>query len=166
MNMKFFTLTLSLLLGLFMASNAQEMVLKVDPALFPQPDKGYKKMIIEVPYSSNDALKKIEFLVGKTMEVDGCNHFALQGTLEKKDLQGWGYEYYVFQTKGEVIATQMGCPDAPKRQLFVAAQPTLVRYNGKMPIVIYVPEEYDVQFKIYQTDKEVYRAAEAKKSKN
>ncbi len=166
MTMKSFTATLTLLLGFIFMTNAQEIITKVDPSIFPDPEKGYKKMVIEVPHSANDSDKKIEFLVGKMMEVDGCNHFGLQGTLEKVDLQGWGYDYYVFKTKGEIISTQIGCPDLEKRRLFVSNQPTLTRYNGKLPIVIYVPEEYDVQFKIYQTDKEIYRAAESKKSKN
>jgi len=141
-------------------ASAQETITKVNTDIFPKAEKGYKKMIIEVPYSDQDQSKRIEFNIGKYMEVDGCNHFSLQGGVEKKDLQGWGYEYYVFKTDGAVVGTQMGCPDLPKRNLFVTAQPTMLRYNGKMPIVIYVPEEYSVQFKIYTASPEVYQAAE------
>lgn len=158
---------LILMLGLFLmpnASKAQEMLMKVNTDIFPKPEKGFKKMVIEVPYSDSDKNKKIEFTVGKMMEVDGCNHYGLQGTIETKDLEGWGYNYYVFNTKGEIISTQMACPDAPKRNLFVSAQPNLVPYNGKMPIVIYIPEEFDVQFKIYTSNDEVFRALEDKSS--
>jgi len=157
-----------LMLGLFLtpnASNAQETLLKVNSNIFPKPEKGYKRMIIEVPYSQSDENKKIEFSVGKMMEVDGCNHFGLNGSLEIKDLQGWGYQYYVFKTDGQIISTQMGCPDAPKRNLFVSSQPNLVSYTGKIPIVIYVPEEYDVQFKIYTAGEEVFRAMEDRPTK-
>jgi len=143
-------------------SQAQETLIKVNSNIFPTPQEGYKRMIIEVPYSENDKNKKIEFSIGKMMEVDGCNHFGLNGNLEKKDLQGWGYSYYEFKTDGQVISTQMACPDATKRNLFVSAQPELVQYNGKMPIVIYVPQEYDVQFKIYSAGKETFRALEDK----
>ncbi|ERJ58375.1 hypothetical protein M472_06300 [Sphingobacterium paucimobilis HER1398] len=142
-----------------------QSVLKQNTDIFPVPEKGYKKMIIEVPHSKNDDNKKIEFNVGKWMEVDGCNHFSLQGTLEKKDLQGWGYDYYVFKTNGNVVSTQMGCPDAPNRHLFVSAQPEMVRYNGRLPIVIYVPDEYEVQFKIYKAEEDVYVAAEERVKK-
>ncbi len=163
MKIKFLQLVAVLFIGLGLSSNsamAQETIVKVNTDIFPAAEKGYKKMVIEVPHSANDKKKKIEFSIGKMMEVDGCNSFGLQGTLETKDLQGWGYNYYVFQTKGEIISTQMACPGLPKRNLFVSHQPTLVNYNGKMPIVIYVPEEYDVQFKIFTADDEVYRAAE------
>ena len=141
---------------------AQQVITKQDLSIFPKPEAGYKKVVIEVPYSSKDDQKKIEFSVGKWMEVDGCNYFNLQGTLESKDLQGWGYNYYVFTTNGQVTSTMIGCPDAAKRHLFVTARPEMVRYNGKLPIVVYVPEEYDVQFKIYKAEEETYWAAEEK----
>ena len=158
-----------LMLGLFLTPSlgqAQTSNLKVNTDIFPAPENGFKKMVIEVPLSQNDENKKIEFKVGRLMEVDGCNHHNLQGTVETKDLEGWGYQYYVFKTNGQVIATQMACPDTQKRQLFVSSQPNLVRYNGKMPIVIYIPEEYDVQYKIYTADNDVYHALEAKSSKD
>lgn len=136
-----------------------QSVLKQNTDIFPAPEKGYKKMIIEVPHSENDKNKKIEFSIGKWMEVDGCNSFSLQGTLEKKDLEGWGYNYYIFKTNGQVVSTQMACP-GPNRNLFVTAQPEMVRYNGKLPIVVYVPEGYDVQFKIFKAEEDVYTAAE------
>ncbi|WP_293931451.1 ecotin family protein [Sphingobacterium sp. UBA6645] len=161
---KIFQLFATLVVALtFAVSNAtaQETISKVDTDIFPKAEKGYKKMVIEVPYSDRDASKRIEFSVGKYMEVDGCNHYGLQGETEVKDLQGWGYQYYIFKTNGDVISTQMGCPDLPKRNLFVSAAPTNLRYNGKMPIVIYVPEEYSVQFKIFTTTDEIYQAAEA-----
>jgi len=139
---------------------AQQVITKQDLSIFPKPEAGYKKVIIEVPHSDKDDQKKIEFSVGKWMEVDGCNYFNLHGTLETKDLQGWGYNYYVFKTNGQVTSTMIGCPDAAKRNLFVTAQPEMVRYNGKLPIVVYVPEGYDVQFKIYKAEDETYFAAE------
>lgn len=143
-------------------TSAQSMNMKTDPSIFPKPENGYKQMLIEVPHSENDSKKKIEFSVGKIMEVDGCNHFFLQGTLEQKDLEGWGYNYYVFKTDGTVGSTQMACPGQTNRHIFVSAQPEVTNYNGRLPIVIYVPEEYDVQFKIYKAEDDIYRASEVK----
>lgn len=148
------------LVSLSIQAIAQQIVTKQDLSIFPKPEPGYKKVVIEVPHSDKDDQKKIEFSVGKWMEVDGCNYFNLQGTLETKDLLGWGYNYYVFKTNGQVTSTMMGCPDAAKRNLFVTAQPEMVRYNGKLPIVIYVPEEYQVKFKIFKAEEETYWAAE------
>lgn len=144
---------------------AQSINMKTDVSIYPKPEKGYKQMLIEVPHSENDSKKKIEFSVGKMMEVDGCNNFGLQGTLEKKDLEGWGYSYYIFKTEGHVVSTQMGCGEQPNRYLFVAAQPELTNYNGRLPIVVYVPEEYDIQFKIYKAEDDTYRASEVNQKK-
>lgn len=160
-----FTLIIALMIALFSgieSSNAQSVITKIDPKIFPEAQKGYKKMVIEVPYSDNDDNKIIQFYAGVWMEVDGCNTFNLIGTYEKKDLQGWGYEYWVFNTKGDVQSTMMSCPNAPLRNLFVKATPQITDYNGRMPIVIYVPEKYDVQFKIFKAEDSTYRAAEAK----
>lgn len=160
-----FTFLLTMMFALFMGINsasAQMTISKVDPSIFPKAEKGYKKMVIEVPYSDNDANKKIEFSVGKWMDVDGCNTFNLMGTFEQKELQGWGYSYYVFKTNGNVTSTMMACPGKPNRNIFVSAQPELVNYNGRMPIIIYVPDGYDVQFQIFKAENDVYRAAEAK----
>ncbi|MBB1140500.1 ecotin [Myroides sp. WP-1] len=149
-------------LGVFLSLTTASMAQKVDVSIFPKPEKGYKQMVIEVPHSKQDDNKKIEFTIGKMMEVDGCNSFGLMGKLEKKDLQGWGYDYYVFQSKGDVFSTQMACPDAPKRNLFVSSQPETTRYNGRMPIVIYVPEEFEVKFKIYTAGQDEYEAQEVR----
>ncbi len=150
-------------LGLLATSLAMTLTVlgqskSVDISMYPKPEKGYRQMIIDVPHSKNDTHKKIEFRVGKEMEVDGCNHYGLTGTLEKKDLQGWGYDYYVFKTQGGAFSTQMGCPDLPKRHLFVSGEATTVNYNGRLPIVIYVPDGYEVRFQIYTTDGDDYEA--------
>ncbi|RAV28026.1 ecotin [Sinomicrobium soli] len=141
---------------------AQSSLTKTDLSVYPKPEEGFKQMVIEVPHSENDAEKKIEFVVGKWIQADTCNSHGLQGTLEEKDLEGWGYSYYVFNTKGNVISTQMACLDNKTVSKFVSAQPEMVRYNGKLPVVIYVPEGYDVQFKIYRAEKDVYQAGEIK----
>ncbi|MDM1346883.1 ecotin [Myroides marinus] len=158
---------LSLIVAFFglMTATMAQTITRTDVSIFPAPEKGYKQVVIDVPHSTKDDSKKIEFTVGKMMEVDGCNHFSLLGTLEQKDLQGWGYSYYVFNTKGDVVSTMMACPDAPKKHSFVSGQPELARYNGKLPIVVYVPEEYEVRFKIYTTDGDEYQASEVRRKK-
>lgn len=151
------------LLTLFIVTISTTMaqgLTKVDVSIFPAPEKGYKQVVIEVPHSDQDDNKKIEFFIGKMMEVDGCNSYNLMGKLEKKDLQGWGYDYYVFESKGDAFSTRKGCGDMPKRNMFVSSQPELARYNGKMPIVIYVPEDMQVKFKIFTSGKETFTASE------
>lgn len=77
-------LLLIALIGFGINTMAQT-VTRQNLSIFPKAEKGYKKMVIDVPYSDNDENKRIEFSIGKWMEVDGCNHFSLLGSLEKKD---------------------------------------------------------------------------------
>lgn len=150
-----------LFIGTISSAMAQSQI-KVDLSIFPKPEAGFKQVVIEVPHSDLDSSKKIEFKVGKWMEVDGCNQFNLMGTIEQKDLSGWGYTYYTFETKGDVASTKKGCPGMQNRNMFVSAKPFLTQYNGRMPIVIYVPQEYDVRYSIYKTDGEQYQALEVR----
>ncbi|MGG6232358.1 ecotin family protein [Tenacibaculum sp. SDUM215027] len=140
----------------------QTSLTKTDVSIYPKPEKGFKQMIIEVPHSDNDSNKKIEFVIGKWMEVDTCNKHGLVGSIEKKELKGWGYSYYDFKTDGGVISTRMACMENSVIRKFISSQPKIVRYNGKLPIVIYVPEGYEVQFKIFKAEDDVYRASEVK----
>jgi len=132
---------------------------KMDLSIFPKPEKGFQLYVIEVPQSSNDGNKKIELFVGKEMETDGCNRYGLMGEFKNEELTGWGYEYYKYESKGEVMSTMIGCPDASKQFKFVSGQGLLTDYNGRMPILIYVPEGLEVKYKIYNTDGDMYNAA-------
>ncbi|KAB7530229.1 proteinase inhibitor [Flagellimonas olearia] len=149
-------------LSIITMTMGQTSLTKIDLSIFPKPEQGFKQMVIEVPHSDNDANKKIEFVIGKWMEVDSCNKHGLMGTLEEKNLEGWGYGYFVFDTEGHVMSTEMACLDKEMVRKFISAQSKTVRYNGRLPIVIYVPKDCDVQFKIFQTEGDVYQASEVK----
>jgi ecotin len=144
----------------FQFMQAQNIHSKVDTKIFPEPKKGYTQFVIEVPFSSmeEDANKKIEIFVGKYADVDTCNHHSLTGEFQTKDLQGWGYSYYEFQSKGDIVGTMMGCGNHQKVSKFISSQGLLLNYNGRMPIVLYVPEGFEVQFKIYKAEPETYKA--------
>lgn len=159
----FSNLTILILLVSSTLLFAQNM--KVDTSVFPKAQKGYEQFIIEVPHSSleEDANKKIEIFVGKYMDVDTCNRHSLMGEFQSKDLQGWGYSYLEFKTKGDAISTMMGCLDNKTVSKFVTGQSYLTDYNGRMPIVIYVPEGYEVRYKIYQAMPEQFKALQTPK---
>lgn len=158
------TLTLVICLGT-LHTMAQTVNYRQDLSIFPKPEVGYKQMVIDVPHSEKDNEKKIEFTVGKYLEVDNCNSHGLAGELNSKDLEGWGFNYYQFKTNGAVRSTMMACADATKVTKFIPSQSQIVNYNGRLPIVIYVPEDCDVQFKIYQSDNDTYSASEVKVKK-
>lgn len=133
---------------------------KVDLKPFPKAEQGMKQVVIEVPHSEQDQNKKIEILVGKEMETDKCNRYSLGGSFDSKELQGWGYNYLTFKTNGNVASTRMVCADNSKISQFVTSQGYLMNYNGRMPIVLYIPDGYEAKFNIYTTDGDLYSAQE------
>lgn len=149
-------LGLSLVAGLAFAQNTY----KVDIAPFPKAEKGQKQVVIEVPHSENDVNKKIEIFVGKSMQTDSCNRTWLSGQFVSSELKGWGYNYLTFKTDGSTPSTNMGCMDTKAITQFVKSQGFLTDYNGRMPIVLYVPEGYDVKFRVYTAENDMYNGQE------
>ena len=152
-----------LAIGLFLGVqqiSAQDIVDKVDTSIYPKAEKGMVQYLIEVPHSTieEDSNKKIEISVGKYMSTDTCNTQFLSGEFVEKDVKGYGYNYLEFKTNGQVGSTLIGCLDTKSITKFVTAQPKLTNYNGRLPIVVYVPEGYEVQFKIFKAEPETYRA--------
>jgi len=131
---------------------------KVAP--YPQAEKGMKRQVITLPEQKDESGYKVELLIGQTLEVD-CNQHRLGGELESKTLQGWGYDYYVFDKVTSPASTMMACPDGKKTQKFVTAwlgDDALVRYNSKLPIVVYTPENIDVKYRIWKAEDSVQNA--------
>ncbi len=116
---------------------------------FPKEKKGYKRYVIELPAQKEEAADlKLELIAGKVMPAD-CNTRSLNGRMEEKELKGWGYNYYEFSTNGTVVSTMMACPDSKKTEKFIAARSELIRYNSKLPVVVFVPEGYTLKYRIW-----------------
>lgn len=118
---------------------------------FPQASEGMVRHVIDLPKKSDESMYKVEIVPGKTMSVD-CNNHRLSGTLTEKDLEGWGYNYYEFSSDGKTISTMKAC-NQPNKIKFVSGQTLTVRYNSKLPIVIYAPKGFDIKYRIWKAGK-------------
>ena len=119
---------------------------------FPAATDSLVRYVIKLEEKADEFAYKVELIPGKVMLVD-CNRHGLNGKIEEKDLEGWGYNYYVFSSNGQVFSTQMMCFD-PKEEKFVSSQSLIVRYNSKLPIVIYAPKGYEIRYRIWEAGEE------------
>jgi len=130
---------------------------------FPPPDNGQIRYVIRLAEQDDEASYQLELIVGRTVEVDDVNQYFFGGQIEKESVAGWGYTRYVVRELGPMAGTMMAVdPDAPKVDRFVrvGGAPYLIRYNSRLPVVIYVPEGVEVRYRIWRVDPEAKAASE------
>lgn len=143
--------------GMIHAQKNSDKGIETEIKMFPAPQEGFKQVYIKVPAKRNEDNLKIELFVGKTQMVD-CNRHFMAGTIETVNLDGWGYNYYVVESDAVVGSTKMACPDNKMTEQFIHLQSQMLRYNSKLPIVIYVPEGMEVQYRIWKAPKKMKQA--------
>ena len=122
---------------------------------FPPADPGMVRYVIDLPPLADEAAAKIELIVGKTVMVDDRNRYFVGGKLEQEVIKGWGFDRHVLRKLGPMGGTLMAVdPAAPKVERFVAlaGEPRLVRYNSKLPVVVYVPTGVEVRYRVWRAD--------------
>jgi ecotin len=116
---------------------------------FPQAGEGQVRHVIVVPEQAEEQDFKVEVFVGKTVMTDPVNRKMLGGKWEEVTLQGWGYTYYEVSV-GEMASTMMApMPGTADVERFVSLPGKMLRYNSRMPIVIYTPPGVEVQYRIW-----------------
>lgn len=125
------------------ALSSTAMAAKLDEKVpYPKADAGFTRQVIHLPKQDAEDAFKVEIIAGKTLEAD-CNQQRLGGELEEHTLEGWGYSYYRLDKVSGPMSTMMACPGQKKEQRFipVVGEGFLLRYNSKLPIVVYAPKD-------------------------
>lgn len=119
---------------------------------YPPAAEGMKRVVVYLEPKEEEDDYRVEFMVGRTVEVDAANRFFFSGTLEEETIEGWGFPKYMVKQIGPMAGTRIGVdPDAPKVKRFVklGGEPKLLRYNSKLPLVVYVPKDAEVKLKVW-----------------
>ncbi len=120
--------------------------------MFPAPKEGMVQHILTLPQLENEDDYMIEIQVGQTQMVD-CNKHGLMGELKQMDLKGWGYTYWELDEIGPGRSTMMACFDKAKHEEFVRIPGEYkLRYNSKLPMVIYLPENAELRYRVWRAD--------------
>jgi ecotin len=130
---------------------------------FPPPDQGQLRYVINLAEQDDESNYQVELIVGQTVEIDEINNYFFGGQIKKESIAGWGYTRYVVRELGPMAGTLMAVdPSAPKVNRFIrlAGEPYLVRYNSRLPVVVYVPEGAEVRYRIWRAEPESRKANE------
>lgn len=129
---------------------------------FPSAKEGIERFVVVLPHKERgeeDAFK-VEIIPGKILLTDGVNLMRLGCTVEARDLQGWGYTYYEVTGSDMATSTMMAPPEgARKVEKFVSGTGLLIRYNSRLPVVVYAPKGYEIRYRIWKTTELFSRAS-------
>lgn len=124
---------------------------------FPPAEAGMTRYVLPLPPEKDEDSLKVELVVGKMVKTDAGNRYFFAGTLATETVQGWGFNYHILRKLGPMAGTLMAVqPDAPKVDRFITlgGEPQLLRYNSRLPLVVYVPEGVEVRYRIWRAEPE------------
>jgi ecotin len=122
---------------------------------FPPSDQGQIRYVIHLAEQDEESNYQVELIVGQTVKVDESNQYFFGGQIKKENIVGWGFTRYVVSELGPMAGTLMAVdPNAPKVDRFIrlGGEPYLIRYNSRLPVVVYVPEGVDVRYRIWRAE--------------
>jgi ecotin len=119
---------------------------------FDPAENGMVRYVLQLPAENEEENFRVELIVGKMVQVDEKNRYFFGGQLEEEVVEGWGFTQYRLTDLGPMGGTLMAVdPSAAKVSRFVSlgGDPYFIRYNSRLPIVVYVPEGVEVRYRIW-----------------
>ena len=122
---------------------------------WPAAASGETRHVIRLAALDDEEAHGVELIIGRNLEID-CNRHWYGGRLERQVVSGWGYPLYRLTGVAGPASTMMACPGEDKRTVFVSVnlEDPFLRYNSRLPIVIYVPDEFSVRYRTWSADGE------------
>ncbi|BHH85437.1 ecotin family protein [Desulforhopalus sp. 52FAK] len=146
-------LSVGLTLGIAAVSTGAQSPLDAFP---PAEDDEVRHVIVLAEQGQGEEIHyKVELIPGKLVQTDGVNKVRLGLSLEPVSLKGWGYTYYKVSGKDHVLSTMMAVPEGSElSENYVSGRPLMVRYNSRLPLVIYGPKGVNIRYRIWTAGEE------------
>lgn len=144
--------TIGLFLFLIGSLLGRTVLAEDDLKPFEPAAPGQVRHVLRLPAQEDEFDFQVELIVGKTVQVDEVNRYFFAGKIVESSIPGWGFPRFDVATLGPMAGTLIGVdPDAPKVNRFIrlGGEPVLIRYNSKLPVVVYVPEGAEVRYRIW-----------------
>lgn len=125
---------------------------------FPPAAEGETRHVLMLPPHDEEDSLRVELRIGKTVRTDAANRYFFAGSLQAVNIEGWGFTRHVLAELGPMAGTLMAVdPDAPKVDRFITlgGEAQLLRYNSRLPLVVYVPKGVEVRHRIWSAGPEV-----------
>ena len=125
---------------------------------FPPPAEGMVRHVLQLPKQEDESAFKLELLVGKTVRIDKANRYFFGGKIEEETIKGWGFTRYMVTSLGPMAGTLMAVdPNAPRADRFITlgGGPFLIRYNSRLPVVVYAPDGVEIRYRIWSAGAEI-----------
>ena len=122
------------------------------------PNKaGYKKHLLYIPKLENqeETNRKVEIIPEKTLGVNSAVH-SLSGKMETGKVEGYNFDYWIFDATVENKVVIETSTKSEKKDKFTIVEKKLVAYNSRLPIVVYAPEGFEINYKIWETNGKMY----------
>jgi ecotin len=127
---------------------------------FPAAKAGMERHVIVLPHKERgeEDSFKVELIPGKTQMTDGVNLVRMGATVEPRPLKGWGYTFYEVTGSDRVMSTRIAAAGGKQVKKFVQGKPLQIRYNSRLPIVIYAPKGYEIRYRIWSAPEKLETA--------
>lgn len=118
---------------------------------FPAAPAGSERYVIHLPPLDEEQHAKVEIIAGRIAMVD-CNISWFTGNLNTSTIDGWGFDYYTLAASDHMISTRMACPQNSSHKAFVPVRGNnfMLRYNSRLPIVIYAKDGFEIRYRIWK----------------
>lgn len=124
-------------------------------APYPEAAPGQERKVIYLPPLDSDLEQqhmRVQLIPGRHEDCEDGRLYHLTGTIAEGTVEGWGYDYYVV-TLGDIYAAHRSPADPENASTFVAMyENPIIRYNSKLPIVVYVPEGAEVRYRVWMDE--------------